>query len=588
MKTNKLFKRRFRHFSFGLSLLALSAIVFDIGIGHSPAVYKALLWLYFITLSVGTLSIVARYFGKERPRVKVWAFDTLLLFFMTGWFFSFFSDWSHSKYWFLAFFDHKEWTYVILFLFFIREFSDIRVNFSRDLFNPAQLFIISFLSLILAGALILMLPNASYRGISFIDALFTSTSAVCVTGLIVVDTGSFFTPLGQTILIILIQIGGLGIMTFTSYFSYFFRGGTTYENQLVLRDMSNSEKIAEVFSTLRKIILLTATIEVLGAVIIYSTLDREIITSEQDRIFFSVFHSISAFCNAGFSTLTNGLNEFGFRFNYPLQLIIALLFILGGLGFPIVFNFIKYIKHLLKNRLLPFSLKRKGIYIPWVININSRIVLITTAFLIVFGTFFFYIFEYNNTLTEHSGFGKLVTAFFGAVTPRTAGFNTVNMNALDFSTIMIIFFLMWVGASSASTGGGIKTSTLAIASLNFLSLARGKEKVEIFRREIAFLSIRRAFAIIALSLMVIGVAVFFIASFDSEKDLLHIAFECFSAYSTVGLSLGLTAELSNASKVVIMITMFLGRVGMLTVLVALFRKVNVSKYRYPTEEILIN
>jgi Trk-type K+ transport system membrane component len=377
-------------------------------------------------------------------------------------------------------------------------------------------------------------------------------------------------------------------MTFTSYFSYFFRGGSSYENQLVLREMTNSEKIAEVYKTLKKIIWLTFSIEAIGAILIYSSIDRSIIPSVAGRTFFSVFHSISAFCNAGFSTLFNNLFEPGFRYNYPLHLIIAFLIIIGGLGFPIVFNFINYLKHLLVNRVLPFTRKNKAVHIPWVISINTRIVIITTLLLLVGGTLCFYLLEFNNTLAEHSGYGKIVTAFFEATTPRTAGFNSVDFTALNFATVLILFLLMWIGASPASTGGGIKTTTFAISVLNFLSLARGKDRIEVYRREVSDTSVRRAFAIISLSLIVIGISIFLISNIDSNLNLLSVAFEVVSAYGTVGLSLGITSDLSSASKLVIIFTMFIGRVSMLTLMIALFRKVKHLKYRYPTEEILIN
>lgn len=231
---------------------------------------------------------------------------------------------------------------------------------------------------------------------------------------------------------------------------------------------------------------------------------------------------------------------------------------------------------------------KKETHKPWVLNINSRITLVTTTALTIVGTIIFYINEYNNTLKEHSGIGKFVTALFGAATPRTAGFNTIDMSALNFSTIMLIFLLMWVGASPASTGGGIKTNTFAIATLNFLSLAKGKSKIEVFRREIAEVSVRRAFAVISLSLLVIGTGIIMISIFDNDKKLLDIAFECFSAYSTVGLSLGITAKLSAASKVVIIGIMFIGRVSMLTLLIALVKKTKQRNYKYPTEELTIN
>ena len=563
-----------------LSLISVILIIYDFGFDQSESVQIILYRFYLLTLIAGSISIISRYFFiKKLPSLRVWPFDLLIIAIIFGLIYRSYND---------LFSIYREWLYAIVFILFIREFSSLKLDLKKKYLNPAQLFIISFIGIIAIGTVLLKLPNATHSGITTVDALFTSTSAVCVTGLIVVDTGSYFTLFGQMVLLILIQLGGLGIMTFTSYFSYFFSGGSTYETQLMLKDITSSEKIADVFKTLKKIILLTFLVESIGAILIFTNLDATVIPSISDRTFFAVFHTVSGYCNAGFSTLKNSLYEPAFRFNYPLHLIIATLFIIGGIGFPIMFNFYKYIKHLILNKLFYWVSDKPKTYVPWVININTRIVLITSAILVVSGTVLFYLFEYNNTLEEHKGYGKLVTAFFGAVTPRTAGFNSIDTSAMYFSTTMIIFLLMWIGASPASTGGGIKTSTIAIGTLNFLSIARGKNRIELFNREISNDSVRRAFAIISLSLVIIGGAVFFISWFDSDKDLLPIAFECFSAYSTVGLSLGITSELSEASKIIIIGTMFIGRVSMLTILIALLRKVKHFKYKYPTEEILIN
>ncbi|MBN9294019.1 MAG: ATPase [Flavobacteriia bacterium] len=469
----------------------------------------------------------------------------------------------------------------------MREFTSPKLRYKRSFLNPAQLFIISFFLMIFIGALLLMLPKATHHGISFIDALFTSTSAVCVTGLIVVDTSSYFTQFGQTLILLLIQAGGLGILTFASYFSYFFKGGSTYENQLALSDMTNTEKLGEVFTTVKRILAITFFVELIGAFFIYMSIDKMIIPSFYDRLYFSVFHSISAFCNAGFSTLPNGMMEQGFVFNYPLQLSVILIFVFGGLGFPIVINSIRYIKHLVVRYVLWF-LNKENNYRPWILTLSNKINLVTTSLLIVFGFLLIYLKEYNNVLTGHSGFGKIVTALFTATTPRTAGFNSIDFSQLHFSSIIIIILLMWIGASPASTGGGIKTSTFAISTLNYLSLAKGKNKIEVFRREIADISIRRAFAVMTLSLVVIGTGIFLIAHFDSHIPLLDIAFENFSAYSTVGLSLGITGDLSSESKLVLVAVMFIGRVTTLTILIAFFRKVKQVSYSYPSDEILIN
>jgi Trk-type K+ transport system membrane component len=271
-----------------------------------------------------------------------------------------------------------------------------------------------------------------------------------------------------------------------------------------------------------------------------------------------------------------------------LHLIISFLIILGGLGFPIVFNLFRYLKLKVITAFL-FLLRRKNtITTPRLININTRIVLITSFVLTVLGAVAFYILEYNNTLANHNQIGKIITAFFGSVTTRTAGFNTVDTGALNLHTILIIMFLMWVGASPASTGGGIKTSTFAVAILNTISIARGKTRLELFNREIPNSSVERAYAIILLSIFVISISILLISFFDSDKGLLNISFECISAYATVGLSRGITADLSSASKLVLILTMFIGRVSMLTLLIALFKRVSTEAYRLPTENILIN
>ena len=569
-----------------LSLFGLLVFIADFGFEQNTLLQGFFNGYYFVVLTFGIFATLMKYVAREKSlSLKVLAFDTLSLLFIVGVIlFHFYSKKSGGE---RPLFYDDNWLKFAILLTFIREVSAQNLNYTRLFLNPAQLFIASFFVVILLGSFLLLLPNASHSGISFLDALFTSASAVCVTGLIVVDTGSYFTLFGQAIICLLIQVGGLGILTFASYFSYFFRGGATYENQLVLSDITNSQKIGEVFSVLQRILAITFSIEIVGAAFIYFSVDRALFDTEFDHLFFSVFHAVSAFCNAGFSTLPNSLYESGFRYNYALQIVVICLFVLGGLGFPIVVNLLKYLKYLILGPILQLKSGKKQ-HRPWVLNLNSRITLITTLSLTLIGTVFFYFSEYDNTLAEHSGFGKIVTAWFGASTPRTAGFNTVDMSALHVSTLIIVFFLMWIGASPASTGGGIKTSTFAIAVLNFISIAKGKARIEVYRREIAAISVRRAFATIVLSLIVIGLGVFFLSISDREKDLLSIAFETVSAYSTVGLSVGITGSLSPMGKWVIIAIMFIGRVGMLSILIAIFKKVKHKNYQYPTEEILIN
>ncbi len=568
---------------FWISLAGFVAIISDFGFSQTELSKKFLDAFYFFAIGVGAVSTLVRYVTNiSLFRRKALLFDLLTVGF---------TFWLFYLYLFVGvpfetdqILENPIWLKIAVLFTFIREFSELKINFKRTFLNPAQVFILSFLTIIFIGSFLLLLPKATHSGISYLDALFTSTSAVCVTGLVVVDTATHFTLFGQFIIMVLIQIGGLGILTFASYFSYFFKGGTTYENQLALSDITSSKQLGEVFSTLKYIILITFGIELFSASLIYVSIDPSKFLSQKEQLFFSAFHAVSAFCNAGFSTLSNSLFDQGFRYNYYLQLVIILTFVLGGLGFPIVVNILNYLKY----KVFTLFSSSKSKYRPWVLNLNSRITLITTLTISATAFILFFALEYHNTLAEHNGFGKIVTALFGATTPRTAGFNSVDTAALTFPTLMMIFLLMWIGASPQSTGGGIKTSTFAIATLNILSLARGKSRIEIFRREIADVSVRRAFAIISLSLVVIGFAVMFISIFDPEKQLMDIAFECFSAYSTVGLSLGVTANLSTASKFVIIVVMFVGRISMLSFVIAVFKKVKHKNYSYPNEEITIN
>ena len=585
-KENPISTKTLYQAAFASSLIGMLLFIVDFGFDKSVEVQKAFNIYYFIVIGLGIISTIVRYIERSKQiKREVLIFDILtILITLTILYTHFLGEDAHKH---ISFLYNDIWVKFAITLTFIREFSEQNINYKRTLFNPAQLFIISFFCIVIIGTLLLMLPKATHSGISFLDALFTSTSAVCVTGLIVVDTGSYFTTFGQSIILFLIQAGGIGILSVASYFSYFFKGGTSYESQLTLSDMTGSNKLSEVFSTLKRILIITFSIEFFTAVFIYFSLDKNMFRSFFEQAFFSIFHSVSAFCNAGFSTLPNSLYETGFKHNYVLQTIIIAAFVLGGLGFPIVVNIIKYLRYFFAKKIF-YIVGKQQTHKPWVLNLNSRITLVTTTTLTCLGTLMYYCSEYNNTLAEHEGFGKFITALFGATTPRTAGFNNIDMTSLHFSTIMMIFLLMWIGASPASTGGGIKTNTFAIATLNFISLAKGKSKIEIFRREIAEVSVRRAFAVISLSLLVIGSGIIIVSIFDSDKKLLDIAFECFSAYSTVGLSLGITAQLSAFSKLVIIAIMFIGRVSMLTLLIAVFKKVKHKNYRYPVEEITIN
>ncbi len=484
--------------------------------------------------------------------------------------------------------DQSWFLYIMLAVFFVvRVMRDGAIIKSKRM-TPSVLFVVSFAMLIFVGTAMLLIPDATNHDMSFVDALFTATSAVCVTGLTVVDTASAFTVIGKDMLLVLIQIGGLGLMTFTNFFAILFKGGMSFRNHLILNDIIQADKPNSLFATLIKIFVYTLVIEALGVFFIHLVSSEKFFTSSGDSWMFSVFHSVSAFCNAGFSTLPDGLFNLSFRYNYSFQIVICLLVILGGIGFPVVIDLYNSVKRFVKLIIRWLFFKEPVVLLSRNLSVHSRLVLTSTSILLVLGTVVYFITEYNNSLRAHpSLYGKWVQAFFGSVTPRTAGFNTVDMGGLMQGTVLIYLLLMWIGASPSSTGGGIKTTTFTIAISNIVSQARGKDRLELFRRQVTDTSIKRAFAIIFLSLLIIGLSVFLVSIFEPGTELTRIAFECFSAYSTVGLSMNLTPNLSTASKVVLIITMFLGRVGMFTLLFGIFKEKSTQVHQYPKENVLI-
>lgn len=573
--------------TFTIAVIAFFLAIFELGFAYERTWEKVVFLFFGLTIFIGFLSILLRIISKSntygtKGLVLDWIFILILLAVLI----QNISVWTQTGSlleW------HNPWTYLGLFIVFFREIYNINFRIRYKSFNPAMIFIVSFLVTIFIGSFLLMLPNATTHGnLTYVDALFTSTSAVCVTGLSVQDTGTFFTRFGQVIIMLLIQIGGLGIMTFANYFSRFFTGQSSLESQVFISETTAVEKFNDAFSTLRNIILVTFGIESIGATYIFFNIDKTIIPQFGERVFFSVFHAVSSFCNAGFSTLSNSLYDPTFRYNYPVVLAVAFLIIFGGLGFPIIFNSLQFFRYKIKGFFKKIYQKRTDIHKTWILNLNTKIILTTTTSLLVLGTVFFFIFEYNNTLAEHKTlFGKIATSFFGAVTPRTAGFNQVDISRMLLPTTLMTMLLMWIGASPASTGGGIKTSTFALASANIVNLIRGK-RTNIFNREVSQISMDRAFAIIILSFFVIGVSSFAIAMIDPAIRLFNIVYEVVSAYGTVGLSRGVTASFSDASKLILIVTMFLGRVTMLTFLTAFFKKASGMYFRYPKEDILIN
>lgn len=445
--------------------------------------------------------------------------------------------------------------------------------------SPPTILILSFLILIMFGTLLLLLPEMNVTGESmrFQDAIFTSISASCVTGLTVVDTANYLSFKGQFIVMILIQLGGLNIISFATLFAFFSRKGLGIRHQNMIQEGYLGESLNTSSELLKQIFRFTLIIELLGALLLFFTLgDRLQFNDLPSRIFFSIFHSISAFNNAGFSTLSNGLFEETIRNAYLLQFTIACLIILGGLGFGTI------------RDVFTIKFVRERIQKPWLhTKIGTKISIYSAIALLTLGTIVFFALE-NNGVISHLSFGeKLMTSFFQSVTTRTAGFNTVDIGSLSLPVLIFFIFLMFIGASTGSTGGGIKTSTFTLVLLSAYSTIRGKKNLELFKKRIPWELLNKAFSIFLFSGSFILTSLFFLTITDPDIPLKKLMFEEVSAFCTVGLSTGITAELSLSGKSIIMVSMFIGRIGTLTLAIALGRRLKSNNYKYPKADLMV-
>lgn len=479
-----------------------------------------------------------------------------------------------------------------LLVFSIVELSRGIVNFIGKKTNPALLLSTAFLVITAIGTIILLVPRSTLPDVrlSVADALFVSTSALCVTGLSPVDISSTFTVAGQTVILFLIQIGALGVMTITSAFALFFMGETSIINQFALRDVVGSDTFSSLISTLLYILSFTFAIETAGFFSIWLSIHNTLGMSVGEELFFSAFHSISAFCNAGFSTLGGNLGNPALMHGHNIfYLTISILVIFGGIGFPTMVNLANIImnvmRRIFKSALLKSSTNVKFSHLE---NLNTRIVLDATLFLIIGGTIIIALLEWNGAFAEMTTSGKLVHSFFNSVSPRTAGFNSVDLTL--FSPLSIIFYtlLMWIGGASQSTAGGVKVNTIMVAVANFRSILKGRESTVLYNREIDAYSVKRASAIIFGSLATIFI--FWIALIVAEPQLrpYKLFFEVVSAISTVGSTLDVTPMLGTVGKLLISLLMFIGRVGLMTVLMSLMHNGRKLSYRYPVEKVIIN
>lgn len=579
--------------SYFSSLLFIGLLVYEYGFIISDdiksglhLVYKAIWIIYLVAFGVNfTLSYENT---KQETRYFGWILDILLLSTLIPVIF-YCPESGYLVYVWKVLHSH----YFMLVLLLLLSLQNLSAGITRLLgkrTNPSLILAVSFFVIILIGTGLLMIPKATVGGISFIDALFTATSAVCVTGLTTIDVSSVFTPLGHAIIALLIQIGGLGVMTFTSFFAVFFMGGSSIYNQIVMKDMVNSKSLNSLLSTLLYILFFTIVIEAFGAFAIWLSVHGTLGMTFEEEIGFSVFHSISAFCNAGFSTLYNNLNNPVVLENHNMFfLVISGLVIFGGIGFPILVNLKEVLFFKIRNLFYfiirkPYRMHHKR----HLYNLNTKIVLLFTFILLFAGTVLIALIEWNNSLADLPVADKLTQAFFNAVVPRTAGFVGVDINRFMPLTIFITMILMFIGGGSQSTAGGLKVNAFAVIILNLKAVLKNSNRVEAFKRTISQDSIQRANATMIIQIIVLFVGISVITFLEPDKSFTAIVFECISAVNTVGSSLNLTPSLGDMSKYVVIALMFIGRVGILTFMLSFIKPVSNQNYRYPSDNIIIN
>lgn len=453
--------------------------------------------------------------------------------------------------------------------------------------SPSQILTIGFAAVILTGALLLHLPISSTSGelTPFLDCLFTSTSAVCVTGLVVVTTVAHWTIFGQAVILALIQIGGLGIMTMITLIMMAIGRRISLRDRLVIQASYNQEGISGMVKMVRRIVLTTVVVELIGAAILAVAFYVSRPMSIGWAIWSGIFHSISAFCNAGFD-IVGPTNLVPYQTDVVVNITIILLIILGGIGFTVLAELAKVARNV-ERRSLRTRIRH--------LSLHSKIALSATGMLLLSGTVLFCLLEWNNpgTLGEMSPGNKVMAAAFQSTTLRTAGYNTIDQGALTEASQFISCLLMMVGGSPAGTAGGMKTVTFGVILVSMLSVFRGRDRLEAFNRTVPLDVLQKALSVALMIVSIIFVATILLCfterGSEFEHSFLDLLFECSSATCTVGNSVGITPYLSNIGKIIIMCCMYLGRLGPVTVVVAINDRLrrNPRATAYPEERVII-
>jgi trk system potassium uptake protein TrkH len=459
-----------------------------------------------------------------------------------------------------------------------------KINEIRKKFNisPTQTVVSSFAIIIFIGAILLNLPASTRSGenIGFVNALFTATSAVCVTGLVVVDTGTYWSPIGQTVIMLLIQIGGLGIMTFSTMLSLLIGRKITLKERLLIQESFNQFELEGMVRLTKRIIIATFIIEFIGAIIYAFVFIPQF--GWIKGAYMGIFHSITSFCNAGFDLMgsyTGPFSSFTGYVNNPIININAmLLIVIGGLGFSVWID--------------AYDAIRKRSFSE--LTLHSKVVLTMTIGLILFGALFIFVMEINNpdTIRDLPFSGKVMASFFHSITPRTAGFNTLDITALTMPTMFLTIIFMFIGGSPGSTAGGIKTGTAGILFFTVISVIKGRESTEMYNRRLPKYLVYRAVSVALISFLLVVLATMALSIAEapfSKPDFGTLLFEATSAFGTVGLTRNYTTNLTQAGRIVVLLCMFAGRVGPLSLILALARSANRNKghIKYPEDRIMV-
>jgi trk system potassium uptake protein TrkH len=473
--------------------------------------------------------------------------------------------------------------YLFIVVFF--ELSDNTNLISNIKLHPSTIFISSFLVIIGFGTALLMMPAMTVAdgSMRFIDAIFTSVSATCVTGLAAVNTATFFTYKGQFVIMLLMKLGGLNIVSFAYLAAFLNRVGFGVKQDDIIEDFITKDAFYNAKGMLLKVFSISLIIELVGGLMIYLLITPDMpFDSEGDKIFFGIFHSISSFNNGGFSTVVDGMYTDFLRESYLMHAVVALLILLGAFGFTVMFD------------LFSPSLMRERLRHPWKRpQISTMLAVRTHVILIIVGAVLYLVAEWDTTLAGLNFTEKNITAIFQSISSRSAGLNTADVHSMSMATIMMLVFMMFVGGNTFSTAGGIKTSTFAIICINTYSVIRGKKNVEVLGRTIPNDIVLKALTVLVTFAGGMIICTYLLCLTEpqilamEDRGFMDLLFEEVSAFSTCGLSTGITGMLSDSGKTILIFSMFIGRLGTLSIIFAFARKILTTNYSYPTEHIMV-